>query len=227
MISFSWLLVWTPTYLQYCYGFSLQRRSGQYIPRPSRLKPERMFLISTKTGIPYFALQADKDNGLDEMAEATTDTPFGLLLRGILQTGMAQDIGVDSIVIAKADIPSLGIWMDQSYQVESIYLQGGPDSNNATEVVEKIPFTQLQSTEAISKQGRYTQYIKVFNPVYHEIPVVVTPEEMGLTSLREEVLDSILFALPVLGFWIATSLNFAKTYNERYGGNFFDAFWGR
>jgi hypothetical protein len=163
----------------------------------------------------------------DDKDASPRDTPLGVFLRGIVNTGMSPEIGIQSIVVAKADLPHLGIWMDQSYQVESIYLQNQQNNNNNT--IERIPLIKLIVIDpSESVPSGYTQYLQVYNPAYHDDkPVIVTPEEIGLVSLRDEIMDSILFALPVLGFWMTTSAIFAKTYNERYGGNFFDAFWGR
>ena len=189
------------------------------------------------------AVPPNKSNNNNNNDEEEEETPFGLFLRGIVQTGMSKEIKVNSIVIAKKDIPSLKIWMDQSYRIESIYLQGNTvasSNSNSSGVIEKIPLETMTTTTTTTTTGttttttttkigggQYTQYLTVFNPVYHDSPVVVTPEEMGLVTLRDEVTDSILFALPVLGFWITTSFVFANTYQERYGGNFMDAFWGR
>jgi hypothetical protein len=169
--------------------------------------------------------QADKPEG-DLMVQPASDstmdndTPIGRFLRGLVRTGMKDTVNVNAIVIAKADIQSLGIWMDQSYELQSIYLQG---LNPETNLIEKISLETL-TDEATATRG-YTKYIKLYSPMYHKErgPVVVTPEEVGLISLRDEVLDSILFALPVLAFWTTTAFMFAKTYNERYGGNFIDA----
>jgi hypothetical protein len=182
--------------------------------------------------------QSPPDDTVEIMKEETTtttatnDTPLGRFLRGIWQTGMKETIQINAMVVTKADIPSLGIWMDQSYELKSIYMQG---VNAETNEVEKIPLPQVLDTTSSSTSSssyprtRYTQYIELYNPIYHkdDAPVKVTPEEVGLVSLRDEVLDSIVFALPVLGFWTATSFMFAKTYNDRYGGNFFDALFGR
>ena len=150
------------------------------------------------------------------------DTPLGRFLQGLIRTGMKDTVNVNAIVIAKADILSLGIWMDQSYELQSIYLQG---VNAETNLVEKIPLETLTDEATTSTTQGYTKYIKLYSPMYHKEsgPVIVTPEEVGLISLRDEVLDSILFALPVLAFWTTTAVMFAKTYNERYGGNFIDA----
>jgi hypothetical protein len=164
----------------------------------------------------------DRDNN-------DNDTPLGRTLRGLWQTGMKESVEVKSMVVAKADLPSLGIWMDQTYELRSIYWQG---VNPETNVVEQLPLDTLQNTVSKDRPSSpvgYTQYIELYNPMYHELmgAVKVTPEEVGLVSLRTEVLDSILFALPVLGFWTATSFMFAKTYNDRYGGDFLDALFGR
>mmetsp|Transcript_24192 Transcript_24192/g.34061 ORF Transcript_24192/g.34061 Transcript_24192/m.34061 type:complete len:302 (+) Transcript_24192:102-1007(+) len=174
----------------------------------------------------------------------TTDTNLGRTLRGLLDTGMNPIMEKGSIVIAKADIPNLGIWMDQSYELQSIYLQG---VNSETQLVEQIQLDTLQvdSSSTATIPNGYTRYITLYSPLYHDqknvnsstsgndvvlvtpCPVVVTPEEVGLVSLRDEVMDSIIFALPVLTFWLTTSFVFVKQYNERYGGTFVDALLGR
>jgi hypothetical protein len=163
------------------------------------------------------------------------DTPLGRLLRGLLQTtdttsSSTTAMDRNAIVVAKVDIPSLGIWKDQSYELQNIYLQGMNSETNS--IVDKIPLDSLiivGNSESVKIPTGYTQYIELYNPTYHKSKgaVKVTPEEVGLVSLRTEVLDSVLFALPVLGFWTATSWMFAKTYNDRYGGNFLDALFGR
>jgi hypothetical protein len=45
--------------------------------------------------------------------------------------------------------------------------------------------------------------------------------------MKDEVLDSVLVAIPILSFWLGLSFVFATKYNERYGGNFMDAFFGK
>jgi hypothetical protein len=44
--------------------------------------------------------------------------------------------------------------------------------------------------------------VKLFSPQYHEAPVICTPEEVGLVTLREEVADALRVATPILGFWV-------------------------
>ena len=146
------------------------------------------------------------------------DTPLGRLLRGAIQSGSSSELTKGSLVISKADIPSMGIWMDQSYTLEQVVLQKTTADDG---VVEKIP----QESISVEVPAGYTQYITLYSPVYHKEsgPVICTPEEVGLVSLQTEVVDSIIFALPVLAFWTATAFTFAKNYNDRYGGNFIDA----
>ena len=143
---------------------------------------------------------------------------FGRMLRVAFSSGMSEDIKQGALVVARADLPSQGIYMDQSYELRSIFKQR---LNPETNVVEKIPLISLEEDVGTG----YVQYVTLFSPMYHEEcgPVVVTPEEAGLVAFRTEVVDSIIFALPVLGFWLATCFTFARMYNEKYGGNFFDA----
>lgn len=166
-----------------------------------------------------------------------SDTPLGSFLRGLVRTSMKETIAVNSIVVARVDIPSLGIWTDQTYEVKTIYLQGEMKKNSNT--VERVPLDEVllpssSSTGNVVIPNGFTQYIELYNPNYHNentihrgMSVKVTPEEVGLVSLRTEVFDSILFALPVLGFWTTTCWIFTKIYTDRYGGNFFDALFGR
>jgi len=167
----------------------------------------------------------------DNTEETTRDSDFARYLRGLIRTGMKETIEVDSIVVARADIPSMGIYMDQSYELQSIYKQ---QFNDETNTVDRIPLQYLGinasgSDDAFGSSNASTTYIKLYSPVYHKDSgaVIVTPEEVGLVSLRTEVFDSIVFALPVLSFWTATCFVFAGQYNERYGGNFLDALLGR
>ena len=148
---------------------------------------------------------------------------FGRFLRGFAKTGMKGTMERGSIVVAKADIPSLNIWMDQTYELRSVYLQG---MNPETQMVERISCPSLE-TNMMSIPNGYTLYVSLFSPVYHDEAIVVTPEEVGLITLKDEVQDSVLMAIPILSFWLAVSYTFASQYNERYGGNFLDAFFGR
>mmetsp|Transcript_23677 Transcript_23677/g.30339 ORF Transcript_23677/g.30339 Transcript_23677/m.30339 type:complete len:89 (+) Transcript_23677:1-267(+) len=69
-------------------------------------------------------------------------------------------------------------------------------------------------------------YISLFSPVHHTEPVVVSPEEVGLTTVRSELGNAALLAVPGF-FWIFVASTFYNIYHERTGGSFSDAFWGR
>lgn len=145
-------------------------------------------------------------------------------LRKALETvGELQDdnISVGSTVVAGKNIPNLGIWQFQSYEITSIYDQQVDDD---TGVVTRIP---RQSLNEISNDG--TRYVTLYSSKHHKdgLPVVVSPTEVELSSMRDEVVDSVLMALPLFGFWTALAFSFASQYSERTGGSFVDAFFGR
>ena len=108
--------------------------------------------------------------------------------------------------------------------------------NPETNEFEKISLSSLtldeeEMTMNTEIPAGYSRYITLYSPIYHKdtnpTGVIVTPQEVGLVSLRDEVVDSVLVALPILSFWLATCFVFAGKYNERYGGNFIDALLGR
>ena len=145
-------------------------------------------------------------------------------------------IPVGSTVIASGNIPDLNIWQFQSYELMSIYDQG---VNQETGLVEKIPRSELPNNNNNNKDDTkatspaptsYTRYVTLYSPRYHKDvgPVVVALDQLGrLSSLQEEVLDSVLMALPLFGFWTALAFSFANQYSARTGGSFLDAMFGR
>lgn len=148
------------------------------------------------------------------------DTEFGRMARGIARTGMknVESLQVGDVVVAKYEIPSLNIWIDSGYEIIELYSQG---VNAMTGQVEKLPLTTLSAT--ISKTG-YTTYLKVYSPKYHSAPVVVTADEMGLITIKAELVEAMMLAIPGL-FWVIVASSFASYYNGKYGGNFLDAFF--
>ena len=55
----------------------------------------------------------------------------------------------------------------------------------------------------------YIKYCSLFNENYHEGgPVIVRPEEVGLTSVADEIGESVKIAMPILAFWISVSSAF-------------------
>ena len=146
----------------------------------------------------------------------------------------ARQISVGSTVVAQTNLPELRIFQFQSYTVQGIWDQGVPpsslnsvDNDNSGKgsngLVEKIARHNLNEPVTPS----YTRYISLFSPKHHEGPVTVNPKDVILVSLQEEVVDSVLMALPLFGFWTALAFSFATKYIDRYGGNFVDAMFGR
>ncbi len=98
-------------------------------------------------------------------------------------------------------------------------------------VVEKIQLDYLDlSGNTGNIPSGYSLYITLYSKLYHDNDqfgnkaVVTTPEEVGLVSMKDEVLDSVVFALPMLSFWIGTCFTFSNWYTTKYGGTFMDAF---
>ena len=138
---------------------------------------------------------------------------------------------MNSLVVTKFDVPTLGIFADQTYELQSVYLQGA-NSSDTTELIEKISLEELDlgnSDDSGTVPPGYTRYITLYSKMYHDNEVfngkavICTPEEVGLVSMKDEVIDSVVFALPVLSFWVGTCFTFANWYNQKYGGNFIDA----
>lgn len=162
-----------------------------------------------------FQLLDDKDD---------KSPPLTTFLEKVSNTGVDnRSIQLNSLVVAKYDLPELGIFADQTYELKSVYFQG---LNEASGQVEKTSLSKLDLTGLTPPSG-YELYITLYSPMYHEKPVIVTPSEVGLISMKDEVLDSIIVAIPILSFWLGTCFIFASKYNQKYGGNFVDAFFGK
>jgi hypothetical protein len=57
-------------------------------------------------------------------------------------------------------------------------------------------------------------YMRLYSAEYHSEPVIVRPEEAGLVSMREEVVDSLKIGVPILGFWLSV-ISFLLAYGEQ------------
>lgn len=215
--------------------------SSHFINTVGAFSPANTY-VRTRKGI----LQMTNNDNKKNLNQST----FTVFLDRVLKTGLDNDsIKLNSIVVADYNIPELGVYSNQSYEVQSIYLQGEKktkDEKTTHEggIVEKIKLAEFSLNGGISSTlGRngldeeslpgYTLYVKIYNPVYHDNEkfgnqsVIVTPEEVGLRSMKDEVIESILVAVPILSFWLGTCFVFANTYNQKYGGNFVDALLGR
>ena len=76
----------------------------------------------------------------------------------------------------------------------------------------RVPVPSLDTKPPEGCEG-YVLYMKVFSQEYHTEPVIVRPEEVGLVSLGEEVVDSLKIAIPILGFWL-TVIAFLLAYGS-------------
>jgi len=181
-------------------------------------------------------VNSGNDDDDDEIPASTSrltspppNPPGGAYLRrvarGIQEMGnMKESVETGDVIFAKADIDSLGIYRDVGYDVTSIYHQGLSEDTGR---IEKRPVVSLD--EPVPRG--YTRYVTLYSPVHHgddidRGAVIVTPEEVGLVSMKAEVIQSLLLAVPGL-FWVGLCITFTNIYTERYGGTFMDAFLGR
>ncbi|KAG7347308.1 hypothetical protein IV203_016013 [Nitzschia inconspicua] len=160
--------------------------------------------------------------------------------KSVTRTGMKDlnELQVGDVIVAKTDIPSLSVWAGSGYEITAMYWKG---VNADTGIVETIPLDTLYNKaendsiingrtiipiqRAPSPPG-CTKYLEIYNPRHHQKrgPVVVSPEEIGLVTLKSELEESIFLAIPGL-FWVFVAATFANTYTDRYGGDFWDAFF--
>lgn len=145
---------------------------------------------------------------------------FGRSIRGLQSSALKTTVEVGDTVVCKRSLPNLGIYEDSSYEVKSIYTQYFDED---MQKIVKQPLTSLDDTN-VANQNKV--YMTLFSPEHHSEAVVVSPEEVGLVSIREELGNAAWLAVPGL-FWVVLAASFYNTYHERTGGSFSDAFWGR
>ena len=202
-------------------------RTRAFAPKSnSPTQPCRFITSCPARSLRFFATPNDNDRS-DGLRQSL------LQVGQVLDTKSDNVIRVGSTVVANSNLPDLQIWQFQSYTVQDIWDQGiasataaANDTDAASSLVEKIACTTLDDPPP-PKAGVYTRYVSLYSAKHHDRPVTVNPAEVTLVTLRNEVQDSILQALPLFGFWTALAFSFATKYNERYGGNLLDAFWGR
>lgn len=190
--------------------------SGVGVSRSSKVSCSRQRIRNTCDNSDCeFVLLAQNDNGNDD-----TEEP-GVMANLMKDT---QDLTVDDWVVAKRDLPSLGIRAGAAYKIRSIFLKGTVASESTGLGVETIP---LETYGDETRVG-YTKYLKVYNPRDHdtleEKGVLVTPEEIGLTSVKADWTEALFLAVPGF-FWVFVAMAFSNYYTDRYGGSFFDAFF--
>jgi hypothetical protein len=180
--------------------------------------------------------------------------PLTAFLSKVSRTGLDNSkIQRNSLVVAKYDLPQLGIFADQTYELQSIYMKGlkqvqvqrttsndggseseGENQAKSNGIIDKIDLPELDLSHPkgfANIPPGYSLYITLYSEMYHSSDafgrkaIVTTPQEVGLVSMKDEVLDSVLVALPILSFWLGTCFTFSNWYHEKFGGNFLDAFF--
>lgn len=144
---------------------------------------------------------------------------LGRDLRGFQSSAFKDTIEVGDMVVCKLSNPDLGIYENTSYELQSIYAQS---FNEETQSIVKLPLNGLN--DPIPTGG--TLYVTLFSPSTHTEAVVVSPEEVGLSSVKNELGNAAWLAVPGF-FWVFVASSFYNTYHEKTGGSFMDAFWGR
>ena len=138
---------------------------------------------------------------------------FGALLEGLSKSGISSSITKGCIVIPRVDIPEMRIVEAQNYEVMDIYLQGTSEEA----LIERVSLQSLNDPRPLGTET-YTLYLKLYNPRYNDEPVIVTPEEVGLVSVKDEIVEALLFAVPGLAFWTCVSI-FFYSYGSITGGD--------
>lgn len=148
---------------------------------------------------------------------------FGRSLRGFQKSALKTIVEKGDTIVCKQSVPSLQIYENTSYEVMAIYAQS---FNEETQQIEKQMLNCLDEGSSEDLPSNSKLYISLFSPVHHKQPVVVTPEEVGLATVRSELGSAVWLAIPGF-FWIFVASTFYNIYHDRTGGNFADAFWGR
>ena len=125
---------------------------------------------------------------------------------------MATRVG--STIIAGSSLPASGIFRAQSYVLRRVYYQGEGDGAGG---VERVDVDTIEAPPPDGCAG-FTKYVLLFSAAYHDAPVVVSPREVKIRSVRDEVVDSVRLALPGL-VWAALAFAIFQ-YGESHGGVF-------
>ncbi len=191
--------------------------------------------IKQKSKLIRFAKDGSEDN--------TDDDKSGSVMTNLMKD--TKDLAVGDWVVAKRDVPSLGIHSGAAYKILSIFLKGASpkplgQESSAGLGVEVIPL-ESYGDDNDDIGSSYTKYLRVYNPRDHDkrnnylptsiteieeqqLGVVVTPEEIGLVSVKADWTEALLLAVPGF-FWVFVAMAFSNYYTDRYGGSFLDAFF--
>ena len=187
----------------------------------SRLRTTFNFPIkkhNTQNSFIHYLTNQDENND-----EYNPRDNFGRSLRSFQSSALKTVVEAGDTIVCKQSVPSLAIYENTSYEVMSIYAQS---FNEETQQIEKQMMDYIDEDSASNLTTNSKLYITLFSPIHHKEPVVVSPEEVGLVTVRSELGQAALLAVPGF-FWIFVASTFYNIYHERTGGSFSDAFWGR
>ena len=176
--------------------------------RIQRIRQQHPVTISQNNRLTLFLSNDNDSQGMDRLIDVRQ------AVSEIANTGLKDSVQAGDVIIAKVEIPNLQIYANQGYRIVAIYDQYVDDQGQ----VGKIPVDQLDR-DSTTPSG-YTRYLQL--ELKDGTRTVVTPEEIGLVTLKDEMVLSIWLAIPGF-FWVVVAWNFAHYYNERHGGNFLDA----
>ena len=183
----------------------------------------------------YVTMKAKSNDDSGKEEDVLNRVDFVRQVLGVTNTGLNDIIKVGDVIIAKNGVEELGIVQNEGYEIVAMYDQG---FNAETNQIEKLPIEYIDTTSTSSTEGEggtsefvspksgYTRYIQLAisndGDSNTRTTAIVTPEEIGLVTLKKEMFNALWLAIPGL-FWVYVAISFANNYNERYGGNFFDA----
>lgn len=131
------------------------------------------------------------------------------LIEGLKKSGLSATIGPGRVVVARSDVPQQYIVQSQTYEVKSIYYQGWQNST-----VVKVPVDSIDANPPAGCEN-YAMYLTLFSPQYHKEPVILSPDEVELVPLRDEIFDALKVALPIISFYLVIISALLSYGNER------------
>jgi len=144
---------------------------------------------------------------------------LGRAIRGFQSSAFKDSIEAGDTVVCKLEVPSLGIYENTSYELRSIYAQY---FDQESQRIIKEPLENLD----VPIPAGCDRFITLYSPFHHDQPIVATPEDVGLVTVRSELSSAAWLAIPGF-FWIFVASSFYSIYHERAGGSIMDAFLGR
>ena len=186
---------------------------------PEGLLASLLYLTTAGALRPLVNLRASAAHAFPQPRMSADEAPDSgrrsLLFGGLNQPG---GIKVGDEVIAgndwNASIPAYGILRAQGYELQRVYYQGVRDGQ-----VERVDVQSLAAKPPPGCAG-FTKYMCLYSSKYHTEsgPVILSPTEVQVVRMRDEIADSAWLALPGL-FWVWLAFTFWR-YGEENGGAF-------